>query len=139
MKNIVPNGRIFYASLYIPIGIYISKNEKFKKNKISILALIILIVLNTCFNNILLEKISLVICSYIVFKIIITIDVKCEKLAKYCKHASKDFYFWHMYVYSILLLLNEKNITNTHNYIYYILTIIILFIITTFNYFIKNF
>lgn len=135
LKFIIPNGRILNSLLYISLGIFISKHEKIKKKSLCIFLIILLLVINTFVNNIFITGICRVICSYIIFVIVININFKNKKIADYCKQASKDFYFWHLYIFSVIQLLFEGKIKNTYRIEYFCITIIILFIFTSIHFF----
>ena len=139
IKIMIPNGRIFYSFIFIPIGMFISKNEKIKK--IIYILLVLLILSLSCFiNNILVNNISLLICSYLIFKLVINKNIKkiSKSFTNYCKLASQDLYFFHLYIWSFLMLCIDGSISNNYSVKYYVLTVIILFIFSFIHLIVKT-
>ena len=136
--NIIPNGRILYSPLFISLGIFISKHEKIKNNVLSTILLITLFILNIFLDSVIIHIISISICSYIIFKYIINIDIKEEKIADYLKLASVNLYFWHLFIWSIISYIIEGKVSNNYSINYYIITIAIIMLFTTIQYFLQE-
>lgn len=133
VKIFIPNGRIFYSFIFIPIGIIISKKEKLKKIPIYFTLLTVIIISNIYIYNEIYSKISLLICSTILFKFIINTNAKNEKISNFCKKYSQNLYFWHLLVWSILSYIYDGYIHCNYGFSYYIITIGIIFIATIIN------
>lgn len=129
-KCVIPNGRIFYSILYISSGIIIS-NSKHNYNKLlCIISLLCLVFLNTFIVNEIFNKISLFLCSIINFYIIINCEFKNSKFADFCKLLSKNMYFYHLIVWSILAIIIDGYIHCNYGILYYVLTVVIIVIVT---------
>lgn len=136
-KSIIPNGRIFYSLIFIPFGMKISKSKQ--KNNFKIIILLIpLIILNSAFTNEFISKISLLLCSLILFICVISIDYRNEKVSDVLNFISKDLYFWHLYVWSILSFMIDGYIHLNYGLNYFIYTIVIIFIISLIHYKLRN-
>lgn len=138
IKLIIPNGRILNSLLFISLGIFISKNEIIRKKTVYILSVFVLLVFSTFVNITFINNICRVFLSYILFKFIINTNFKYQKIADYCKIASKDFYFWHLYIFSLIQLFIEGKINNTYELRYFCFTIVILLIISLLHFSFKN-
>ena len=126
------------SPLYILLGIFISKHEKIKNKSLYIAEIILLLLFNTYINSIFINGVSRAICSYIILKLVININFDNTKIAYYCNQVSKDIYFWHLFVFSVIQLLFEGNIKNTYKIEYFCITIIILFILASIHFFYLN-
>lgn len=129
------SGRIFASTLYMTLGILISEEENIKIKKDSIIFLI-MIIITGFLGNIVLNKITIPICSMIIFILILNINICDSKLCNLLRQQSTDIYFFHLYVWSIICLI-KKNI-NCYGYKTFIITFVITSFISLLHYYIKK-
>lgn len=136
---IIPNGRIFYSFIFIPLGISLSKKSLKFNRYVYFIAFILILILNSLCNILAIKKMSLLICSYILFYFVTKINLFSDRFGDYCKYISEKIYYWHLYFHTILSFVLIKIFGDVKfglTYFLFILSTII--IIFTIKYYYKN-
>lgn len=108
----IDSGRIFTSVLYLSVGMLLSKMElkKLKKNYL-VMLLIISIIVNTFINKFIFDQLLIIASSILLFLISLKIELKDNTIYDYCKLASTDMYFWHLFIWSIFCFIFYKQMT----------------------------
>lgn len=104
----IQNGRIMLGAVYIPFGLYISKNKCDKRNYLALL--LFGTAIGLCLDNEFLHGYSTMLSAIGLFGWSTHLNVKYSSISKYMKRMSTWIYFIHMYVYTgiYLVLYGEK-------------------------------
>ena len=118
----IKNGRIMMGAVYIPFGLYISKNRGDIKRNYLIL-LLLGITLGMCWDNQFLRGYSTMFSAVGLFGWSTHLNIKCSNITKHMRKMSTWIYFIHMYVYTgIYLALYGKK---TSGPLLFLLTVIL--------------
>lgn len=134
----IPKGRIFYPFIFIPLGVYISKNEKITYFIMDFIIFILILVLNSIYNNEVITKTSLLLFSVINFKLVLNVKYENIKFSEFCKMFSEKLYFWHLFIWSVLAYVEDGYIDSNYGFKYFIQVIILILIILFFEIYFKK-
>jgi len=98
IKSSVLNGRIFLGTVYIPLGIYLSK-KTFPKY-INFTITIICLLLTYIINNKIIDFYLLIISSVTFFEIIKNTQLKGNKFYQFARNSSTIIFLIHMYIWT---------------------------------------
>ena len=117
----IKNGRVMTGAIYIPFGLYISKNRSDKRNYLVLL--LFGITIGCCLDNQFLRGYSTMLSAIGLFGWSTHLDIKYSGVVKYMRRMSIWIYFIHMYIYTgIYLVLYGKK---TSGAIPFLLTVVL--------------